>query len=283
MKIIFDEEKCSRCMLCVRDCTSGVLSTVDGKPVAVEPDWCSLCSHCIAVCPRDAIRHDGLDAGQALPVDRDQFNPENYRAIVESRRSVRHYRATPVPREQIERIIDLSRYAPTARNDENVGYVVVTDPELIKRVSGRIFGVAQDLYARTRQGALGRFMDITGLSRTRAMRRMGQRREEAAAGRDFILHNAPVLILLFAPRFAPFARDSCTIAATTLINYAHSLGLGTCIIGYLTLALRYSPALKQMLGVPRGKRVHASLVMGYPAYGYARTVSRKSPEIIWRT
>jgi nitroreductase len=282
MKITCHEEKCNQCLMCVRDCVSGVWRTVNGKPEAVEPELCSLCSHCIAVCSRDAISHDGLDAGQALSVNSDQLKPEIYRDIVLSRRSVRNYRNTPVPQDLIEQIIDLSRYAPTASNNENVGYVVVTDQQLIKRVSARIFGVMQDLYGLTQHGVVGRFMNITGLSRTRAMRRMDQIKEEVVAGRDYILHNAPVLILLYAPRFSPFARDNCSIAATMLINYAHSLSLGTCFIGYLTLALLYSPALRKQLSVPWGKRVYASLVMGYPSYGFTRTVSRKNPEIIWR-
>jgi nitroreductase/Pyruvate/2-oxoacid:ferredoxin oxidoreductase delta subunit len=282
ISIEFDEAKCSRCMLCVRDCTGSVLRNVNGLPRAVEPEWCNLCSHCIAVCPQDAVTHTGLDANQIRPVDPGWFDPEHYRAIVQSRRSVRRYRNTPVTCEKIEEIIKLSRYAPTASNDENVGYVMITDKALIKRVSEKIFSLGPRLYAQIRSGAAGRVMDITGLSKIGPLRRMDHILNEAAAGRDVVLHHAPVLILLYAPRPAPLARDNCLIAATTLINYAHSLGLGTCFIGYLTVALRFSSRLRKQLGVPRGNRVHASLVMGYPAYGFSRTVSRKDPEIIWK-
>ena len=30
----------------------------DGKPRAVEPAWCNRCSHCVAICPADAVIHE---------------------------------------------------------------------------------------------------------------------------------------------------------------------------------------------------------------------------------
>jgi nitroreductase len=105
--------------------------------------------------------------------------------------------------------------------------------------------------------------------------------QNAHSGRDFILHNAPVLILIHAPKRTAFASDNCNIAATTIINYAHALGLGTCYVGFITMVLQYSPKLRKKLGVPENRRIYASLVMGYPAYRYANTVSKKNPEVQW--
>ena len=72
-------------------------------------------------------------------------------------------------------------------------------------------------------------------------------KQNAETGRDFILHNAPVLILVHAPKRARFASDNCNIATTTIINYAHALGLGTCLTGLLTMYLRYSGNLRKNL------------------------------------
>jgi hypothetical protein len=57
--------------------------------------------------------------------------------------------------------------------------------------------------------------------------------------------------------------------------------LGTCFIGLMVMALRFSGKLRKKLGVPENRRVYSCLVMGYPAYRYANTVSRKKPEIQW--
>lgn len=269
-------------MLCVRDCVMGVWRNVDGKSVVTDIDLCNRCSHCIAVCAADAIIHDGLKKEDIEAVNRKNLQPDVYRDIVASRRSVRQFKNQPVPRDIIEQIIDVARYAPTASNNQDVGYIVVTDKELIATIAKNIFGLASRLYNLTKKGVGKLFVNVTGLSRNRYIRVMKYTQEEnAGTGRDFILHDAPVLILIHAPKGKPFTCDNCNIAAATIINYAHTLGLGTCFIGFMIIALKFNPWLRKKLGVPGDKRVYASLVMGYPAYRFANTVSRKKPEVQW--
>jgi len=108
------DEKCSECLLCVRDCVMGVWRIVDGKLRHLYSDVCNQCSHCLAICPSDAIVHQGLDASQICHVSKNAFHPEIYRDIVISRRSIRQFKKEPLSRKLIEQIIDLARYAPTA-------------------------------------------------------------------------------------------------------------------------------------------------------------------------
>jgi nitroreductase/NAD-dependent dihydropyrimidine dehydrogenase PreA subunit len=282
MKIEKLEDKCNQCMLCVRDCVSGVWRIVDGKPVPTNPDLCNRCSHCIAVCPCDAIHHDGLKAEQIKKVDRKNLNPDMYRDMVLSRRSIRQFKDEPVPRELIEQVLDVARYAPTASNDQNVGYIVVTDKKVIEETAKKIFGFASRLYNKTKKGIGRTILNLAGLTNNRYLKVMDYAQQQnAESGRDFILYRAPVLILIHAPRKSRFASDNCNIAATTIVNYAHTLGLGTCFTGMLTMALQYSNSLRKKLSVPKNKRVYASLVMGYPAYRHTNTVSRKKTEVQW--
>ncbi len=276
------EDKCTRCLLCVRDCVSNVWRVIDGVPTPVEQDLCNLCSHCIAVCPRGAIRHEGLDGSHTLKVNKKNIRPEVYRDIIMSRRSIRHYKDREVPREIIEKVIDLARYAPTASNDQNVGYIVITNKKILSELSKKIFGFANRIYDRLDTGIGRMIKNATGLKNNRYIRRLEYIREEyAKSARDYILYNAPVLILMHTPEKANFGCDNCNIAATTIINHAHSLGLGTCFIGFMTLALRLSKKMRKLAGVPKGVKVHASLVLGYPAYGFTTTVSRKEPDVKW--
>lgn len=269
-------------MLCVRDCVMGVWRNVHGEAQVLDVDLCNRCSHCIAVCPADAIIHDGLKNEEITAVNGENLNPDVYRDIIISRRSVRQFKNQPVPREIIEQIIDVARYAPTASNNQDVGYIVVTDKQLIEKIAKNIFGLSSRLYNQTRKGVGKIFVNMTGLARNRYVRVMKYVQEEnSRSGRDFILHDAPVLILIHAPKGKPCTCDNCNIAATTIINYAHALGLGTCFIGFLTIALKFNPRLRKKLGVPNDKRVYASLVMGYPAYRFTNTVSRRKPEVQW--
>lgn len=54
---------------------------------------------------------------------------------IRTRRSVRDFKSDPVPREVIEEIIDCGRLATTARNDQPWEFVVVTEPEMRKKIA----------------------------------------------------------------------------------------------------------------------------------------------------
>jgi nitroreductase len=229
----------------------------------------------------DALLHSGLDAGQIIKVNKKSLQPQIYRDIVLSRRSIRQYKDTPVPRAIIEQIIDLARHSPTASNNQNAEYIAVTERELIRQAAGSIFGFADRLYGSLQSWPGRLFMRATGLSNNRYVRRMDYARELAADGRDIILHNAPVLLLIHGPAKGVFICDNCSIAAANIINYAHVLGLGTCFVGFMTLALRFSKSLREKMNVPKNRKVYASLVMGYPEYVHTSTASRKKGDIRW--
>ncbi|MCX5880624.1 MAG: nitroreductase family protein, partial [Deltaproteobacteria bacterium] len=75
--------------------------------------------------------------------------------------------------------------------------------------------------------------------------------------------------------------ENCNIAAANIMNFAHSSGLGTCYIGFLTLALKFSSALRNKARIPKDQKVCAALILGYPAYGHTFSASRKQPAIQW--
>ncbi len=286
MEICKIENRCNKCMLCVKDCVAGVWREVDGLPTIVAPDACNRCSHCLAVCPKDAITHNGLDGKQIRRQDRQQLDPEVYLEIVNGRRSIRHYKDEPVPKAVIEKVLDLTRYSPTASNSQNVKYIVIQDKALLRQVSEDIFGFSRRVFGWS-QSPLGKILfgifKNTSLASTlnRYIGTMDYYIKQADGGRDFILHHAPVLILIHSPKGSRFSCDNCNIAATNIINYAYTLGLGTCFIGFLTMALKYSKVLRHKLGIPKDRQVFASLVMGVPAYRHSFTVSRKKPHVKW--
>ena len=55
--------------------------------------------------------------------------------VVRKRRMVRHFTPEPVPRETVERMLDLTRHAPSAGFTQGQSFVVVTDPEMKRRVA----------------------------------------------------------------------------------------------------------------------------------------------------
>jgi len=238
------------------------------------------------VCPKGAIEHSGLDTNQIRKIDKGKIHSDGYEALVLGRRSIRQYKDTPVPGDIIERIIELARYSPTASNKQDVAYTVITDPAILKEISIKLFGFGERVYGWMHKAwgkAVLRIFRKTDFVQTLNAYKdsMEYYIRQTRQGRDFILHHAPVLLLIHGPKSGMFSNDNCAIASTHIINYAYSLGLGTCYIGYLTLALRWSPSLRRRLNVPKGSKVFISLVMGYPQYSHSYTVSRNQPAVTW--
>lgn len=285
-QIKIDPEKCTDCGLCALECASGSIQLRDGKAAVVMPQWCNLCSHCLAVCPAGAVIHSGLLPSGSRPVKRDKLDPECCREIVMTRRSVRHFRDEPLPRAEIEEVLDLAAYSPTASNTMDVGYVVVTDRELIRRVGRDIFATGTRL-KNFIESPLGRLLK-TALARTetvsRLMRytdRFSYYREWIEAGRDPITHNAPALILIHGPRRSRFARENCAIAAANITNYAHARGLGTCYLGLVVVPAERDKKLRARLGIPPDRSLYLALALGRPAHRFANTAARPGPRVDW--
>ncbi|MBC2715468.1 MAG: 4Fe-4S binding protein [Desulfobacteraceae bacterium] len=281
------EEKCNNCMRCVLDCASGVWKNIDGIPAMTGQDLCNRCSHCVAVCPKNAIENDFLKTAQVRRVKKKLIDPAVYKEIALSRRSIRHYKDKPVEPEILKDIIDVTRYSPTASNSQHVSYIVITDPNILKEISLLVFSTAVSFYkySTTRSGQYV----FKGLKLSAAIDAMLQKYIEPMAyyielnetGRDLILHNAPVLVLLHGPSMSFFGADNCNIAAANMTNYAHCLGIGSCYIGFVTLLTRFNKKLCRLINLPKGRKVYASLVLGYPALKHPNTVSRKNPNISW--
>jgi nitroreductase len=58
-----------------------------------------------------------------------------FQEAVRKRRMVRHFAEGPVSKETIDRILELAQHAPSAGFSQGSAYVVVTDPELKKKVA----------------------------------------------------------------------------------------------------------------------------------------------------
>ena len=54
---------------------------------------------------------------------------------IRTRRAIRHYTNKPVPPELIEKLLEAARWAPSSVNSQPWEFIVITDPEIKKRIS----------------------------------------------------------------------------------------------------------------------------------------------------
>jgi nitroreductase len=178
-----------------------------------------------------------------------------FRADLQRRRTVRHFSDRTVPREIIEECIRAAGAAPSGANLQPWHFVVVSDPELKRRIRKGAEAEEREFYGgRAPQDWLD------------ALAPLGTDQHKP------FLETAPYLIAVFAQSYglAPggekskhyYVQESVGIATGVLISAIHQTGLAS---------LTHTPSpmgfLNEILGRPQNERPFLLLVVGYPADG----------------
>jgi len=285
--IVVNQQTCTQCGACIALCTSRVFELNDAQVRATKPEECWLCGHCVAVCPTDAIQHSAYPLDQCPLLDRSTLpDMETLAAAFRERRSARVFRDKPVPRELVRDLVDATRWVPSASNTQPVDWLAFDDPALVAALSHQAVAVLAQTARLLRNPLLRPVLRLAvgpeevrqGLESVPAFERLAARH---AHGEDPIFFQAPVVLVAHVPGDDHFGRDHAAYAVYNLMLAAQRLGLGTCQIGYFTIALDRSRSLRDRLGLPEGRKPEITLTLGYPRYRFRRAVVRRRPELVW--
>jgi len=133
---------------------------------------------------------------------------------VKSRRSVRNYKATPVPETHVRRILDAARLAPTSGNQQPWKFLVVRDTALIGQLKEAC--IERSIEARRARG-----FTVTA------------EMEEAVRGSFQGYFSAPVYVVILTDgqsRYPTYNHWDGPLAAGYLMLAARALGYGTVFI-----------------------------------------------------
>lgn len=185
----------------------------------------------------------------------------NLQEAIENRRSVRNYTAQKVDKATVEKLIEAAVQAPSAGNSQPWSFAVIQDKKLLQEYSDR-----------TKKLLLGAMTADSPHAKYRGM----------LENPDFnIFYNAGTLLLIYAKPRGLHSYGDCCLAAQNAMLTAHSLGLGTCWIGFARTLLDL-PEVKRELGVAEDYCIVAPIIVGYPQ-GKIPRLTRDKPEILfWR-
>lgn len=256
-----DPQKCAKDGICVAECPFGLIEEAADKTarfIDQAESLCIECGHCLAICPTGAVSIDGLQQAQLDPVRRDLApGKEQMTQLLRTRRSTRGYKDQPVPRELLEELVDLTRWAPTARNQQTVHWLLVAGREQVRELAALIIDWlrAENLFP----GMVARW----------------------DKGRDPVLRDAPVLAAVHAPEQGYRPEVDCSIALASLELAAPAHGLGACWAGFFMNASGAYAPLRERLPLPEGHKIFGALMLGYPKYRYRYIPTRKPARITW--
>jgi nitroreductase/NAD-dependent dihydropyrimidine dehydrogenase PreA subunit len=270
--VTIDKEKCRKDGACVAECP-GKLLVLDkeGFPVAIESEeeLCINCGHCVAVCKEGALDQRKMKSGGCLTLKKDLvIRQKQVEQLLRSRRSTRQYKARPVEREKILRLLQIAGYAPSGHNAQPARWIVIMDGREVREFAG--------LVADWMRGVIDQQPEFARLLH---LDRVVNGWEK---GDDRILRSAPHLII----GYAPTTERTATAAIVTAIAYielaAPALGLGTCWAGYFTGACQSYEPLRKAIALPEDHSVYGAVMVGYPKARYYRIPARKPVDVIWR-
>ncbi len=281
--IRIDGDKCKRDGLCLKACCENHVFIQDAPgeiPRAANQGDCSLCGHCVAVCPGDAITHSGMNMSEFKPVDLSAFpTPDAAENFLFSMRSVRQYKKKAVPKEDIARLLAAGSKAASEHNSQDRMFFVLTDAAKIHELSGRLsahYGMLAKTLRPPVMSAIGVFAPGMKNYLEGSLPDMKRKAVEFGPETDPIFHGAPCLIVITSKKANMLGKDTALTAQETIRVLAHAMGLGTCVSGY---AIGAPSIVSKALKIPRGQKIQTVFTLGYPALKYRKTVDRRPPKI----
>jgi nitroreductase/NAD-dependent dihydropyrimidine dehydrogenase PreA subunit len=269
--IIVDQDLCTGCGICAKICLLGIIE-LDEKsnlPQVQEANIlrCIKCGHCEAFCPSQALLLNlRPDEKVILPAGAGDLSTEDIGFYLKKRRSVRHFTEDPVPREKILEILDIARYAASGTNGQPVQWLVVHDPERVRKIAGLTIEWMESLVN-------------TSHPMSDYVPAMISAWEN---GNDVICRDAPHLLFAHIPEENPIAPVDAIIALTHFDITAPAFGVGTCWAGFVAAAATNYEPLQEELGLPEGRKSAYAILFGNPLYKIYGIPRRKPLEVIWQ-
>lgn len=313
-RFVLDPERCDGCLKCVQTCPGQLLELRDKLPVNRHETGesalgCIGCKNCYSVCPNDAIAirdyyrvEDGFyrtTLGPPAPpnpfaeADAPKFEDiEDQLTAVErtiyTRRSNRLFKKKKVPEALLRRVVEAGRFAPSQGNCQPWSFVVIADRDLLDRIGAACAARAKPvskLYLEKNGDSRLKTLAVNLLSRLTPNnfdQRLAHGIDTIASSQswDVFLHAPALVIVLGDRRGIGDPLIDCSLAAHNMVLAAHSIGLGTCYVGFVKMLNTY-PDLRKELGIEWPYKVMTSVAIGYPRTRIDRAVARERPRVTW--
>lgn len=160
--------------------------------------------------------------------------------VIKNRRSIRNYKETQIPEEELSAIVEAGLYAPSANNQQAWHFTVVQDKHLL-----------WELNIETK-GVLAR-------SDNPFLRRVGTNEDMD------IFNGAPTVVLVSGNEENANSVVECALASENMMLAAKSLDISSCYI----ISIRYlfegseGDYFLKKLGVPAGFKIYNAILLGY--------------------
>jgi len=282
-----DPNLCIGCGLCVEVCPAKTLSMRDGKAL-VTGAYSMGCGHCESVCPVNAIRVEALEHPFTLSfsavddrwLPHGEYDTGQLVRLMRSRRSCRNYNDREIDRKLLEDLTRIGTTAPSGTNSQLWTFTILASRqevfslgEQIACFFDRLNRMAEKSWLRLLnkyfgKDALGNYYRNYYETVREGLQLWKQE------GQDTLFHGATAVILVGGKKRASSPLEDGLLASQNIMLAAHSLGLGTCMIGFAVEAIKRDKNIRKLLDVPDDESIFAAIALGYPAEKYEKAAHR---------
>lgn len=288
MNIAVNPNRCNGCTLCLQVCPDRIIG-MENNVARINREWCLFCGHCAAVCPEGAIRLEGLpDELQIQTVEYSdqvlqpgQYDTGSLVQLMRSRRSCRRFRDKPVPRDALEDLVKIGTTAPSGTNSQGWTFTLLPERKDVQALGA----TTADYYRRLNRMAANPFIRMTsrlvhGNALQQYYENYYQTVKEALdewdkRGTDRLFHGAPAAILVGNVSASSCPSEDALLATQNILLAAHSMGFGTCLIGFVVEAMRRDNKIGKKIDLERQENIYSVIAIGYPRDKFLRPTPRK--------
>jgi nitroreductase len=181
--------------------------------------------------------------------------------IIQDRRSIREYTPEPVSDQDLDRILEAARLAPSGENAQPWRFIIVKDPETRKKLgalagggSGRRF-TAEFVTKKMQE----RFANLQDEAKKRAAF------EKLTSGQvSAFLADAPVNIIVCGKKDVWDLPYDTSAAIENILLMVTALGLGACWVIAPCIDIRDEERIKGILDIPEGFKAISIISVGHP-------------------
>ncbi|MBI5206756.1 MAG: nitroreductase family protein [Candidatus Firestonebacteria bacterium] len=268
---------CNNCGVCYDVCPCYVFKfekISDRKVITVRyPDFCNKCAHCVALCPAKAISHESISNINFEKLQKINITADDIKNLIFSRRSVRCFKAEPVPKDLIDQMIESAIHAGTSGNLQTERFFIVNDEQKLNALEELVIDVLWNGGVKffSDNGLIGKFLSIKFgdelTAHYRNTHKIIKRRRENNELKGMILRNATSLILVHGHKMNSLGYTNSAIAIRNMELVALTMGLGTCWAGQLiSAAMMNSQKINKFIGLDKSRKIYGAIMVGYPKY-----------------
>lgn len=167
---------------------------------------------------------------------------------IKKRRSVRSYDSRTVPKALLSVIIEAANEAPSAMNSQPWRFVVVEDETAKKRLLNAARPNAHKILDMIRDSDPERYEML---------------RKRYAELHDPIYYSAPVIVFIIGS--GRYANHSCPLACENMMLAAHSLGIGSCWVGFGAMVTD-DTEVRKLLELKEDETIFGPILLGMPPH-----------------